>query len=49
MRAVKYTCVLVAIFVALVVAGYFIPIDGGDLPPNNGTAYLSHFEGEFHK
>lgn len=46
MRAVKYTCVLVAIFVALVVAGYFIPIDGGDLPPNNGTAYLSHFEGE---
>ena len=39
LRAVKYTCVLVAIFVALVVAGYFIPADD-NLPPNNGT----HFE-----
>ena len=35
-RAVKYTCVLVAIFVVLVVVGYFIPADD-NLPPNNGT------------
>ena len=45
-RAVKYTCVLVAIFVVLVVVGYFIPADD-NLPPNNGTLSQDYFEAEY--
>ncbi len=50
-RAVKYTGILIVIFVALVIAGYFIPA-GDDLPPNNGTAaqlqeWLEGLEYEF--
>ena len=49
-RAVKYTCVLVAIFVVLVVVGYFIPADD-NLPPNNGTqsqdSEAENFEAEY--
>ena len=47
MRAMKYTCVLVAIFVVLVIVGYFIPADD-NLPPNNGTLFgAEDFEVEF--
>ena len=45
LRAMKYTCVLVALFVVLVIVGYFIPADD-NLPPNNGTQ-LQEFEAEY--
>jgi hypothetical protein len=48
-RAIKYTGILIAVFTALVVAGYFIPA-GDDLPPHNGTTlqeWRSALEYEF--